>query len=68
MIGGGDDDAADDDDDECGAVSGMSGFQHFIASGGSLEYLRHSPASCKRQQKGNSGPTGITGPPCSWGI
>jgi hypothetical protein len=25
-------------------------------------------ASCRRRQKGNLVPGGITGPPCSWGI
>jgi hypothetical protein len=38
-------------------------------SGGGLEYLHCSPASCKRQQKGkcNPMPRGATGLPCSWG-
>jgi hypothetical protein len=30
-----------------------------------LEYLHRSPASCRRRQKGNQVPGGITGPPCS---
>jgi hypothetical protein len=35
--------------------------------GGGLEYLHHSPASHKRQRKGNLAPGGITRPPCFWG-
>jgi hypothetical protein len=33
--------------------------------GGGLEYLHHSPASCRRQWKGNSVPCGITVPTLS---
>jgi hypothetical protein len=35
--------------------------------GGGLECLHCSPASRKRQRKGNLMPRGITGPPSSWG-
>jgi hypothetical protein len=35
---------------------------------GGLEYLHHSPESCKRRGKKNPLPRGITGPPCSWRI
>jgi hypothetical protein len=35
---------------------------------GRLEHLRLSPASHKRQQKGNPVPGHITGPPCPWDL
>jgi hypothetical protein len=40
----------------------------YLHVGGGLQYLHRCPASRKRQHKGNPGPQGITGPPCSWGI
>jgi hypothetical protein len=35
---------------------------------GGFKYFHRSPASCRRQRKGNPVRGGITGPPCSLGI
>jgi hypothetical protein len=39
----------------------------FAPCGGRLEYLHHSPASCRRQWKGNPVSPCITGPSCHKG-
>jgi hypothetical protein len=39
-----------------------------IPCGGGIEYLHRSPASGRRQRKGNPVPGGITRPPSSWEI
>jgi hypothetical protein len=39
-----------------------------IPCGGGVEYHHRSPASRRRQRKGNPMSGDITGPPCAWGI
>jgi hypothetical protein len=42
-------------------------FTPLIPYGGMVEYLHHSPVSCRRRRKGNPVPGVITRPPGSWG-